>query len=485
MIRRDLLFRLSFIIGILFVFLLTLYVIPNYLFISLFLTLSLSLLLGIPFFDKHFDVFEPFTFFAIMYSGFVLSAGYSLSRNGFIPEIEVSGKSGADLLTRTLIFLIIGLVMFYLGYFPNIRKARKLKFRKADGELTDKIRWQMMLIVMACAVIGFFGYYLLFVRPMGGFVRIVQLFGRTSGVVENTNATSMFAPMLWWAALLWYHYILRGYRHWCFWPFLFFVLFTQFIKGRIFSGIITPIIILLVVWRYSPRGRDKYIPIISLFIGVLLFSILAFGVYGYRRASKLKDTENTWEYVKEILSPVGFVELILQSNNLPGVEITTQIFEGVPEDLPYQYGRTFLFTFEQMIPNRLAPGRESKPTVGAMVRNTWYEPWRGNQPPTLVGELYLNFGWLGIIGGMYLFGYFCAFLYKRLLLRDSDWFVIVYAAFVVKFVMLVVKNEFGDHFNDAFLWTALPIWGAVFLGKLLYSFGKGVRPSSRVSYSDR
>ena len=467
-ITQSSLLRIGFITLVLFAFALySPFIYPSYLLLPVFLTVLLATLLALSFFRRHFDVFEPVTLFSLMYSGFVLSAAYSLSNNALIPEMNVYGKSAAHMLIATLLALIIGLIMFYAGYFPNVRKAFKAGGDKAFPVQEVDLSRQMTVLILSFSVIGFLGYYALYVRPMGGFMNLISLFGRTKAKALETGASSMFTPLYWCAFLLWYRYYLDGRRTILFWPYMAFVLFTQFVRGRILGGVVTPILMLLVIWRYSPSGRDKKISVGAVLIGCLAIAVLAFAVYGYRKAAVYQETDAARDYVAEVLSPAGFAESILATNNLPGIIVTTQILQGVPEDIPYQYGRTFLFLFDKFVPNRLAPQRESKPTVGAMVKEAWYSPWRGNIPPTFVGELYLNFGWAGIVIGMYLLGRACAHLYERLVLRHNDWFIVIYAALVTNFVFLLPKGEFADHMFGALWGTVLPIVISLVIARFL------------------
>ncbi|MBN1874741.1 MAG: oligosaccharide repeat unit polymerase [Anaerolineae bacterium] len=473
-IKKQTLLGIVFFVGIFLCYMVYLLGVGyTYLIVPSLLTFLLTILLYLPFFRVNFDIAEPYSFFALMYSGFVLSAGYSLSKNAFIRELNVSGELGASILNRTLVLLLLGLIAFQIAYLPGMQKllrtARSMGYRVHPDDKGYQLKKTMLLLISVYLVVGFLGYYILYVRPMGGFFNLIRLFG-VGGVAGEVGASSMFAPVLWWAILLWNRYHLEGSKNILFYPCLLFVLFTQFVRGRILGGVITPLLMLAIMWRYSAKGRYKNVSITSLALVILIVAILAFGVYGYRQASRLGEQEYAGEYIKTILSPEGLVEYILNSNNLPGVVVVSQILQGVPGDIPYQYGRTLLFFFEQAIPNQLAPQREVKPTVGAMVKNTWYGPNRGNQPPTFMGELYMNFSWPGVIVGMFIFGYFCVYMYKKLAYRREDWWIIIYAVFMTRFVMLAVKGEFGDHMADALIYDVLPIVLSVKLAEIIARF---------------
>lgn len=71
----------------------------------------------------------------------------------------------------------------------------------------------------------------------------------------------------------------------------------------------------------------------------------------------------------------------------------------------YLLGTSYTYLFEQVIPRSLWPGKPLPPTVQAIYRFT--NSQEGRAFP-IWGEMYVNFGWTGVVGGMLLSGYVAA-----------------------------------------------------------------------------
>ena len=98
------------------------------------------------------------------------------------------------------------------------------------------------------------------------------------------------------------------------------------------------------------------------------------------------------------------------------------IIAGVPSLLKYQYGLTYLHLLIYPIPRFIW---HSKPSpIGTGIFTEVFFPgeyFAGvTKGVTLPGELYLNFGILGIVGGMFLFGIFLRGLDKYIKLNRSN-----------------------------------------------------------------
>jgi oligosaccharide repeat unit polymerase len=89
----------------------------------------------------------------------------------------------------------------------------------------------------------------------------------------------------------------------------------------------------------------------------------------------------------------------------------------VPHDLPFQWGRTFLATITMVVPRGLWPGKPL-PSTGVFTLAFWPDSWLEfgtTLPPGLFGEFYLNYGWIGVAVGAFLF----ARLGRTLLARQA------------------------------------------------------------------
>jgi oligosaccharide repeat unit polymerase len=82
--------------------------------------------------------------------------------------------------------------------------------------------------------------------------------------------------------------------------------------------------------------------------------------------------------------------------------------DNIPHNMPYEYGSTYFYFFIALIPYSLWPGKANFETAaGFFAKAFWYDHWfyTGTTiPPSLIGEMFLNFGPIGIVLGMFIFG---------------------------------------------------------------------------------
>ncbi len=112
---------------------------------------------------------------------------------------------------------------------------------------------------------------------------------------------------------------------------------------------------------------------------------------------------------------VSRVSLLTQSAN---------VLEQTPDVVPYQYGKLYSYLFITFIPRALWP---DKPSVSEA--NRFYQVAYGVTDPEdldtvaigvgVLAEAFINFGWLGVIGIMFLLGMFFDFYQSAFLSKSS------------------------------------------------------------------
>ncbi len=123
----------------------------------------------------------------------------------------------------------------------------------------------------------------------------------------------------------------------------------------------------------------------------------------------------------------------------------------------FMYGESFAGAFIAPVPRILWPDKplvRIGPLVAQMILQ--YDNNSG-APPGAVGEFYMNFGWLGIFGGMLLLGAFASALYNRYeRYADKRFSTPAYALFMLCIILFLVAD-----FSLAFLYMiryAIAIW---------------------------
>jgi oligosaccharide repeat unit polymerase len=84
-------------------------------------------------------------------------------------------------------------------------------------------------------------------------------------------------------------------------------------------------------------------------------------------------------------------------------------------------------------------------TVSWISKNVWYQGDQGGGgiPPGILGDWYANFGYLGIVLGMFLLGVTFSKIYNYVLRKDSYILLVFYLFFLMKFVFILPKGEFS------------------------------------------
>ncbi|MEA9997369.1 O-antigen polymerase, partial [Pseudomonas sp. AA4] len=127
------------------------------------------------------------------------------------------------------------------------------------------------------------------------------------------------------------------------------------------------------------------------------------------------------------------------TGNLMQLQTMTVLVDAMPEHLEWQNGTTLLMVVLILIPSSIFP---DKPTTAAGVFTGafWPEQWLSTGttlPPGIFGELYMNFGVLGVISGGVLLGIIWGRLYGAVVYAPrSDRAIGVYAIAIASMLHL-------------------------------------------------
>ena len=295
---------------------------------------------------------------------------------------------------QALVYAIIGLHFFQIGYFSNFGKI----FLKNNKRFPDN--WSITkfkILLTGYTTISLLSFIVI-IKLSGG---VSYYFGNIRDAMVNiTTGTTIFfisVLLIKIPLLIWFCFLLekRKFSILFILYFLFAMLLLSSLGER--GHFITLLISILVCYHYLKK-RVKILPILSLGIVLVLFLVI-FGQY--------RDFTEKGLKVKKAGFNVKF-----------GIEATYHYFIGhfdelrhvknvikyVPDDLNFQYGKTFLNLLFKPIPSAIW---ESKPQgAGRIITKNFYPRAHSlnvTVAPSLLSELYLNFHVIGVILGMLLF----------------------------------------------------------------------------------
>jgi oligosaccharide repeat unit polymerase len=169
--------------------------------------------------------------------------------------------------------------------------------------------------------------------------------------------------------------------------------------GMGFRGpVVTLALNVILVWLYLRKGKVplKYL----IFMGLAIFLMVGFVQFLRGTGSVTADIDTiTRLAVWRIFSSV--------------LNVLNNVYLAFPERIPFLYGNSYLIDFAVLLPGPQEHfGFWLKYALG-------YDFPGGGVTPTILGESYANFGWLGIIIVLPLLGFLFKILYRTLTAKEK------------------------------------------------------------------
>ncbi len=161
----------------------------------------------------------------------------------------------------------------------------------------------------------------------------------------------------------------------------------------------------------------------------------------------LRDPVGALLLISNFASQFHPVEYLRQGFEATGARfdamgITSVIVRDTPSPVPFQNGRTIALIPIAYIPRVIWPGKPIT-TIGTWVTDNYVSvsgvKISSATGPSWVGELYFNFGYLGIVGGMLVLGFYFRFLHTYFFYPKAT----ILATFVGALVLFDVARSLG------------------------------------------
>jgi hypothetical protein len=129
--------------------------------------------------------------------------------------------------------------------------------------------------------------------------------------------------------------------------------------------------------------------------------------------------------------------------DLDAFENGMQLVRAVPEYHDYLYGSTLASVLYNPVPRILWPGKPSPSPIDVLVKTGFglgsiFEP---NIAVSLIGELYANLGWLGVLLGMLLFGWTAKRIHSHLSMLGTQ-YALTQLGLFCGFIPLIFRGNF-------------------------------------------
>jgi oligosaccharide repeat unit polymerase len=143
----------------------------------------------------------------------------------------------------------------------------------------------------------------------------------------------------------------------------------------------------------------------------------------------------------KIIQEINYVtKSAVTAGDLNEIFVFSDVLTKVPYQIPYQYGKTYLALVTLPIPSKIYPNK--LPEAGYFWTQSVYPDYSkySSLGMPCVGELYLNFGYFGIMLGMFLLGSVSKLLYLHVMKNLTIGSGFFYAVFIYFFYLYLTRG---------------------------------------------
>ena len=378
----------------------------------------------------HLYLFEPFTIISVLYIGIFV---YRPIQDLFAHAVSYGGVSLIENGPKATIIFTIGFLFFYLGSYSR-KKETIVADEIRENDNPDSIGWLIIawtvffiLCVVSSLSQGFSLQYLFSLGQQG------------ERVVNDSNTVLLFLSNFATSLLVvWLMIMVRSKN-----TALKIIISTLTLMYLIMRNARWLILIMGIspfVYYYSKRKRSPRL------LWTAILGLLALIVFAWMQMNRYNIA--TGRELQTFGDRGGLtIELLMSPFDSDLTTYTTfyGMVKSYPEVYPYMFGRTFLYVFVLFVPRVLWAGKPDNP-VRDMVEHSLGSLARTNgRAVANIGEFYANFGIIGVILLMFLFGYIASRL-KNMYEDPSENRLIMYAILYPLMFQWVARGNFSGNF---------------------------------------
>lgn len=394
-------------------------------------------ILLVPYYKLDWDPFTPLGFVGLAYLNRIAGPAIDIVVRG---PSDVPAMLGHDLsyLVAPLAVVVAGMCCFVLGFISDIGSilGQELPQFQSTWDIGRARRVILLYLIVGIAI------YTIFLIRVGIPVTIETLSTKRS--FEGTAYVRwgvlflIFASILTFTNRLLDGRSIRSPRALPMWTIIgFAATYPIYTSNR--GLLLTFLLAMAVIYHYFYRR----IPLVALGGIAFVFMTIAGILLGLRKISR-----NPVE-LADYLSISTIFESVLGAN-YGGITLLSHIVHRVPKDLPLMYGTSMLDWIFFPLPSML--GFEHPGSIGSMLAAEVYGRPNGT-PPTLIGELYLNYWFVGVLIGMMIFGIVARVGYSYLRNgRSNPVTVILYTVFVTQFIFFAMLGHLTTAMIHILMW---------------------------------
>ena len=373
--------------------------------------------------------------------GICVFCGYLIPLKVFVDGIDLfSLRYGIDVsnpssISHALVLASISVVAFLLGYlFVYRRRAR-------PAEPEPPSRWSHRRFAFAAVIVATLAALLfgLGVAMLGGIAELFNGLGDRIRLFEGKNY--FFQPVVSFlsVALVWYIRQCRsgGRRLQRLAFYLFFAVSLSLVGLLGNKSTLLATFIAVAIIHNRSRVKVSFGKVLAgasaAIVGLTTYAIFTreYLVTGALQSIERLDVANLTTAVQ--------VEL---GGNFIQLQTLSFLIDGMGQRLDWQLGKTPLSLLTMPVPRSIWPDKPL-PATGPFTSAFFpglYEGSGTTIPPGIIGEMYMNFGSVGVVVGMFLFGTLYGRVAARLRQRQDDESLLAYAL-LVALLPLYIRGE--------------------------------------------
>ncbi|PAP77157.1 O-antigen polymerase [Rubrivirga marina] len=371
----------------------------------------LLVLLSVPMLKPDYEIVEPISFVMLATAiGVTLKPAWLAFGPEAARDFLLLNRLEPAFLVNAVALVLFGLLAFAAGYLFQVPAPRLARSRLFATEAWS--RWRILLVAAAALTIALVSMSLYLSKL--GLTGVIEDFSRKRFyTVEGAEyARSALGYYRWGASV-------TG-------PVFLFVLAWALTKrtrlGLVEGAVIVALVLMAVVFPFFNSSRTKVLMVLiqALVIwrctrGGIPKTVLVGGSVGILALllilTALRPRQGDLSDAGSVFGAQALLETTVGGRHFMDLTKTAHIIEGVPEQLPYQYGESYAAWAFMPIPRTVwlnKPPLGAGPLIGQNIFNMRY----AGVPPGMIAEAYLNFGILGIVLVPFLLGVGMRWVYE-------------------------------------------------------------------------
>ena len=412
--------------------------------------------LTVPPHDLIDKVLSPFGMFIsslalVIYTRLIFHIFYFRDGYGFLEGLISHDKFIVGSML-TLMSLLVAFIFFWIGSMAGWKLIIFNNYKYVSVAIKDR---NMILWILFLIIIGVMGW-VKYVYDAGEEVRLIilqptlrDIFGAGHGYLKLVIQMLPAALIL----LYWRYLCIKKHRPFVIAAFTIFVLFTMLIFGQR-SNLVFPLVSMMALRHFLYKRFHLKKLLLYIFLLCLLMAVFV----TYRSiTTKISSISSGTTIAENVIVGIGNSNPEI-FNKLTKAFLPLDSYMLTLLDPPeIMFGETYLYVFLQAIPSFTWDDKKGAYiSVGKMVTNSLQQDINAGVPNTVIGELYVNYRWPGIIFGMFILGVIFG--------KAQRWFVNnKFDNFAILAVAILAPDIFMLAWGSATIWFKLFIKDGIVL----------------------